>query len=49
MVRVLTNGPWDGVKYQVEIIPKTQKMVLCLTLSIIWYRSRVSGEIQIKE
>ena len=47
--RVFANGPRDWGSIPVWIIPKTQKWYLmptCLTLSIVNYRSRVSGAIQ---
>ena len=49
MIRVFTNDPGDQGSVPDQVIPKTQKMVLdapCLTLSIIRYKSRVSGAIQ---
>ena len=46
MSRVFTNGLGDQGSIPVQVIPKTQKMILdaallCLTLSIIRFRSRV--------
>ena len=45
MVRVIANGPGDLGSITSWVIPKTQKWYLtplCLTLSIIRYRSRVN-------
>ena len=47
-----TNGLGDQGSIADRVIPKTQKwylMLPCLTNSIIWYISRVSGAIQGKE
>ena len=52
MVRVFANGPRDLGLIPGRVIPKTQKWYLMppyLTLNIIRYRSRVSGENQEKE
>ena len=47
--KVFTNGPRDQGSIPGRVIPKTQKWCLMppyLTLSIIWYGSRVSRAIQ---
>ena len=52
MVREIANGPGGRGSILGRVIPKTQKSYLmspCLTLSILRYRSRVSGAIQGKE
>ena len=49
MVKMFANGLGDLGSNPIQVIPKTQKMVLdasLLTLSIIRYGSRVSGAIQ---
>ena len=47
MVRVFTNGPgnWGSIPYQ--RLKKWYLMLSYLTLSIIWYRSRVKGNIKL--
>ena len=47
-VRVFANGQGDQGSIPGQVISRTQNMVLdaSLTLSIIWYGSRVSGAIQ---
>ena len=52
MVRVFVNRLGDRTSIRGWVIPKTKKwylMLPCLTVSIIRYRSRVSGVIQRKE
>ena len=48
MARVFANGQWDRVSLSGRVIRKTQRwylMLLCLTVRIIRYTSRVSGPI----